>query len=61
MVHLGGGVVEATLRRVQTSRAGAVKEPHLTTEDHFRYPYVNTFAHIMEELGDDRGSRRCNV
>ncbi len=61
MVHLGGGVVEATLRRVQTSRAGAVKKPHLTTEDHSSDPHVNTFSHIMEELGDDRESRRCII
>jgi hypothetical protein len=45
VVHLGGGVVEATLRGVQTSRAGAVKEPHLTIEDHFSYSYANSFAH----------------
>ncbi len=42
MVHLGGGVVEATFSRVQTSRAGAVKEPHLTIEDHFSYSYANS-------------------
>ena len=35
--HLGGGVVEATLRGVQTSGAGAVEQPHLTIEEHFSY------------------------